>query len=323
MRGETNVAPETRDRIQAIALRLGYRPNLAARSLRSRRSHEVVLIAWSATVFNDAAEIYLQRIQGLEQRLREAGLPLQIHVVSAMENDAKQMPEEDLLSELELRQPIGVAMFSHRPSTIASCCDRLLGAGIPVVVIDHVAADEDESYMHISIDRPEAVRLAVHFLAERAYQRIAYVGPAQVPTRLDGYHKGMRELGREPLHLYTEVGHTSPRYFEIGRAAAAALATMTPRPDAVQCYSDALAVGLLDGLRALGLKVPEDVAVVGFDDRMIAQLCTPQLTTLAQPSFEVGLAAADALLSSIHHEAAKDRIHARRIVPRLVVRGSA
>jgi len=109
LRGESYVSADTRSRVLEIADRLGYRPNRAARSLRSKRGQEIKVVIWSMDMLNEIAELQLQKIEGLERRLREENHPLTIRVDYQQRN--KPVYPEELIAELEAEGALGVALF--------------------------------------------------------------------------------------------------------------------------------------------------------------------------------------------------------------------
>ena len=318
MRDEGSVAPATRDRIKSLAEQMGYRPNLAAKSLRSQRVHEIVLVVWSMSVLHEGAELYLRKIEGLEHRLHQDDLPVKIRIghqsLKAPERPAR------LLSELIHARPLGTVLFPLRPDITAGCVAELEAAGIPTVVLDEVHSEP--SVTNIGVDRVRSVHDAMLYLASRARRHIAYLGPDGVPSRMDGYHAALTGLGQDPLYLFTPVAHTSEALFQQGRIVGRKLAERTSFPDAVQAYSDPLAIGFIQGLKEVGIRVPDDVAVVGFDDRWSAVICHPSLTTIAHPNREVGIAAADVLFDKIAGREPPPEGWSRNIPGKLVIRES-
>ncbi len=307
LKGNGYVSQPVREKVLAESRRLGYRPDRAARSLRTRKSFEVAVVAWNVD------ELHMAKIAGLEQALREADFA--VHVLLNQPAGPEAPAGADPICELISLHPAGVALFPRDRTRLRQDVDRFAQAGIPAVAFDAHTPGVDA----VRIDRPQGVHEAVLYLAERGYRRIAYLGEPTHESRLQGFYGAMRDLGREPVLI--RFGDTSSVW---GRAyrAAAPFARLAPRPDAVQAYSDEAALGFLAGLRTQGLRVPEDVAVVGFDDRQAAAWANPPLTTVAQPNLEVGRAAAERLLARMHGDAPPTSEWTRVIPTRLVVRES-
>lgn len=169
----------------------------------------------------------------------------------------------------------------------------------------------------MKIDRGQGVREAVLLLAERGRKRIAFLGPTDDRTRLDGYEAALRTLGRKPL-LLDYPGEEIDALREAGRTVAALPARA--RPDAVVIHADHIALSFLAGLHDRGVRVPEEIALVGFDDRSAAALAWPPLTTIAQPAGEIGKAGAEVLLAKIAGEKKPKGGWSRVFSTRLIVR---
>lgn len=298
------VAPETREQVQAVVRELGYQPNRAARSLKTRRSYEIAVAAWSTD------ELHMQKIAGLERRLRGEDYVVNI-LIEHDETDGK-----DVINELIDRHPAGVAMFSHGKRDVEADVDRLTGAAIPYVMLDYSPTGVDS----IRIDRQRGVYEAVQYLWERGRRRIAYLGHETGSTRWPGYERAVGELRVEPVLIRPGAGANQ---YDGGRRAAESFMAMNPRPDAVQAYTDIMALGFLAGLHERGVCVPDDVAVVGFDGRAASATSWPPLTTVMQPNLEVGKATAEVLLGKIRGETAPADGWSRTLPTRLVVRETA
>jgi DNA-binding LacI/PurR family transcriptional regulator len=165
----------------------------------------------------------------------------------------------------------------------------------------------------------------VVYLHRRGRSRIAYLASgslkaSQNSTRLEGYLRAIREQKATPICIATS--EAMPQ-FEQGREAGQRIVTHDPIPDAVQAFSDEMALGFLYGLHESGVRVPMDLALVGFDNRSASQVSWPRLTTVAQPNEEVGVAAAEILLAKLAGKAKPRGGWSRRLPTRLVVRETA
>jgi LacI family transcriptional regulator len=239
------------------------------------------------------------------------------------------MSSDDVLELLLERRPAGVAFFPECRMPIQRSVALAEAKDIPCV-----ALDSSEGYADtVAMDRPQGVYEAVKYLVEKGRKRVAYLGyldetcaPPTAPwavfggrTRLDGYERAIAELGLEPIIL--PVGAKVPAY-EGGRNGAKLLMAASSGPDAVQVYSDQMAAGLLAGLHEQGVRVPEDVAVVGFGDIEVASLVWPRLTTVAQPGRPLAEAAAEVLVKKMNGEERPAGGWSRTLPTRLVVRES-
>lgn len=307
------VAPRTRARVLDAAARLGYQPNLAARALKMGRSFEIVAVLGSLD------ELLMEKLSAFEQKLRAAGFSL--HIIFDAAINRGQGLTEDLIQLLASRATAAVALFPRYDGQPAQAIRQLAGHGFQVVAVDASLDSGDR----VVIDRQQGVCEAIEYLARSGRRRIAFLGPvagAHARTRLDGYRRAMRALRRKPILLPVAAAAPGGEY-EQGRAGVELLRRLSPMPDAVQVHSDVMALGLLAGLHERGIKVPGDVAVIGFDNRQVASLCWPRLTTVAQPNREAGEAAAEILLQKIEDKGTIQEARSYCLPTRLVYRDSA
>ena len=306
--GQGYVDAGVRDRVLSAARRLDYRPDRLARSLRTGRSHEVLVLAGGWGGQHD--ELHIAKIAGMERALRAADLSLGLFY--GLEAEARRLGR-DVLEELIARRPAGVAMAPSRQMPAKPTARRLAGADLPYVLLDS-AEDGVDTARH---DRSRGVYEAILWLAGRGRQRIAYIGPRDDRTRLDGYEQAMRELRRQPIIIDEPDAD-----WDGGRAAAAKALALDPRPDALQVYGDIGAMGVLAGLHDRGIRVPQEMAVVGFDDRAAAALAWPPLTTVRQDNLALGEAAAGILIAKSRGDEPPAGGWVRVIPTRLVVRAT-
>lgn len=321
LRGEGYVAPQTLARVQASARKLGYRPNRAARGLKTGRLQEVVLVMWSIEAMGEAGEIYMAKIRALDEVLRKKSLPLTIRMEGGGRVRAG-FPEK-LLSDLEADRPLGVAFLPTDAKVLQRSVDRLEAAGVATVVMDAVGDIEEGAFDNISVDRGAGIAEAIHYLFEVGRRDICYVGPGDAANRLEGYEKGIADVGLKPRYHYLSPSGLSETLFQQGRDAARNLVGLERPPDAVIAYSDPVALGMIDSLKEMGLSLPRDLSIVGFDDKSAAVLTTPKLTTIAHPNAEVGAAAGEVLLKKIKGAVAPEGGWSISIPARLVIRESA
>lgn len=298
LKGQEYVQASTRKTVVEAAKRLGYRPNRAAQALKTGRTFEIV------AVLNSLDELHLAKLAALQEIVQENGYS--VHVVFGHRDNS----EPAIWAQAALSiMPAGVVIF---PPYVSDAGNIKSLFPMPCVAIDADVV----GVPCVHIDRPEGVYRAVRRLAASGRRRIAYMG-RECPSRLDGYRRALAEIDLQPIELI--VPETGSEYeairaaFEIFRHAA---------PDGVQVYSDVMAMGLLRCLHENGYRVPEDVAVVGFDDRQVAGLSWPPLTTVAQPNRAVGEAAGKMILEMIENDG-ETQVHNKVIPTKLIVRESA
>ena len=268
------VATETRDRVTAVAAELGYQPNRAAAGLRAGRTGAVGLLV------PDLANPYFAAVaKGVAEGAREHGLG--VFVVDSEEDPALEV---ELLRALA-HQTDGVILASPR----ALEADRSAAGGKPLVVVNQ------DGPLAVSTDNAGGVELALEHLHELGHRRVAYVGgparswsDAQRRAALDG----AGQLGIEVVAL-------GPHRPTVDGGAAAADAVVDSGATAAITFNDVVAVGLVRAVRERGLRVPEDLSVVGFDDTFLAPLVTPALTSVGADLREVGRRATDLLVGRL------------------------
>jgi DNA-binding LacI/PurR family transcriptional regulator len=309
LKNDGYVHAKTRETVETAVKKLGYRPNLAARALKTAKSHFIAVLTFTED------ELRMAQVAALEQRLRAADYlaSMTFHFESRQKAKAAQ-----IIEELIGKNPAGLVLFGHDPYVgryvLPALMPTILRSGLPYVLIDPHGTRHDA----VSIDRARGVYDAVHYLAGRGARRIAFLGMQEQRSRLDGYEQALRELGRSAIYLDypgTEI--------EALRRAGRRFATQKARPDAVVVHSDYIALAFLAGLHDAHLEVPGDVALIGFDDRAAARYSWPALTTIAQPSREIGAAGANILLRKIAGEKKPASGWSQSFPTRLVIRETA
>ena len=308
LNGRRPVADSTRRRVLDAIERLGYRPNVLARGLRTSRSQTIGLVIPDIT-----NPFYPALARGLQDVLGPAGYD---EIISNTDGDRGM--ERAAIEQMIARQVDGLAFAVFH--THAEDLLPAIEAGIPVVRLGGRLVQEGVDVVH-SDDEGGAAE-AARYLLERGYRRIGFVcGPeAEGPAaeRVAGYRAALAEAGApaDPrLVVHTHFSRAG------GREGAAALLDLPEPPDAVLCANDIMAIGALETAARRGLHVPDDLAVMGFDDIEAAGLISPGLTTMANPAREIGQACARLLLDRLSGQAAGYR---EVVIPaRLVRRQSA
>ena len=297
------VAPATRQRVLDAAAELCYKPNVVAKSLASRRSFALGVIV--PDVRNPfVADV----ITGAERVAAAAG-----YAVLLCDQSARSVLQH--LDVLRARQIDGVLLDAVGASTLP---DEAL-AGVNVVLID----EPSERWPGIATDAVMAGRLAAGHLLELGHTELAFIGPASdvhaFRMRERGFVVRLREAG---IALRSPRLRRAPATVAGGRDAMRLLLASGPRPTAVFCANDLMAIGALKQALTAGLSLPADLSVVGCDDIELARYVTPELTTISVPARELGARAARLLLQLIEHST--KRVSASQLLPvRLVTRGSS
>jgi LacI family transcriptional regulator len=307
--GRRAVSRATRERILAEIERQNYRPNMVAASLRRRRTQSVALL-----VADIANPYYPAVARAVHDVLATEGY---VYFIGNTDGDAGA--ERTLVEEMVARGVDGIIM---QPMALSVARVReLAGPVTPLVVIANDAGDE--AVDQVRTDDARGIVEAVGHLVGAGVDRVGFVGgprdAAPGPVRLAAFRAAAGAAGLSVPARWIEY---TPFTRDGGAAAAARLFGRRDRPRAVLCANDLIAIGVIDAARRAGLRVPADLAGVGFDDIETADLVTPRLTTVVNPAAAVGAAAGRTMLRRL--EVGPQAPFERVVLPtRLVVRESA
>ncbi len=306
--GRANVDPVLAKRVHAAATRLDYRPNRAARSLRTRRS------AMWALILSDVRNSFFTDVAiAVEAVADSAGYSV---VLCNSQEDLDKERRYLLLAAAERMSGVILSPESGTETDIGA----LIAAGVRVITVDRRL--ERHAVDHVVVDNAHGGELAVTHLAANGFTRIACItGPPSTTTgseRLLGYERGLARAG---LVSRPDLIRTGDFREGTGYEAMRSLLESTHRPDAVFVANHLMTVGALQAIDAAGLNVPRDIAIVGFDDTPWAPLMRPSLTTIAQPTYDVGAEAARLLLGRI--EGYEGAVREVLLQPTLRVRASS
>jgi LacI family transcriptional regulator len=304
------VSEGTRLRVEEAMRTLGFVRNESARQLRAGHSSSLAYVMLDATnpFFTDVA-------QGIEQAAEQRDLSLFL-----CNSDNRADRERAYLRRLQQQRVLGVLITPVDPSDPA--LDEVAEQGTPLVIVDR--AGNTREHCSVAVDDVLGGRLAAAHLLELGHERLAFVGGphtlGQVQDRLSGARQAMDAHDRSPDDL-TVVDIAALSVAE-GRNAGQRIAGMMKdaRPTAAICANDLVALGLLQQCVALGIRVPEDLAIVGYDDIDFAAAAAVPLTSVRQPRRELGRRAAELLFDEVGNP---DHVHERVVfTPELVARAS-
>ncbi|WP_439502386.1 LacI family DNA-binding transcriptional regulator [Aminobacter ciceronei] len=278
------VAEPTLSRIRDMAREMNYRPNVSARNLRTQKAMAVLMV-----VRDVGNPFYLEILKGVEATARAAGYSV---LMGNTENDSDR--EIEYFDMLRDGHADGMILMTgklpRREGFVAS-----VEGGAPIVVA--LEEIQDAGFPHVMIDNAAAARNAVEHLIGLGHRRIAHVsGP--VPEimsvdRRDGYRAAMQAAGLAIPDGYEQRGDY---LLHTGQRLCRALFELPEPPTAIFVANDEMAFGVIHELRKLGLDVPGQVSVVGFDDLFLSEAFYPPLTTVSQPRTDIGRAAMTMLL---------------------------
>ena len=302
---------ETRERVLKSARKLNYRPNLFAKSLSTGKSYS------TSVIISSTDELTLARVAGFESYCRHHGYIVNFTFATPAYNEDEAKFAENIFSEILKSNPAGVAFFSDQTDLALKNVGWLKERGVPYITFQ---LDKD-GIDSVLIDRTTGINEAVKYLYDLGYERIAYLGKRD-NFRLKGYQEAVAEKNKEPIYIGFDSVLHKKELFEFGERAVEKYLEMPEKPDAVQCYSDEMALGFISGLHKNKVRIPEDVAVIGFDDIHAASMSYPLLTTVRQSMEEAGVAVAKILLSKIKGEVAPETGWNKILPTRLIVRNT-
>jgi LacI family transcriptional regulator len=305
------VAAATRERVHAAIRTLGFVRNEPARQLRAGRSRIIGLV-----VLDVANPFFTDLARGVEDEASQAGVS--VILCNSDEQEARESRYLDLLAEHRVQ---GVLIT---PVSDSDRLDRLADGGTPVVLVD--ARSASGRLCSVSVDDVLGGDMAVTHLLSGGHERLVIVGgPAglrQVADRREGAARAISRAGADPAAV--PVIDTAALTVAGGQAAGRQLASWPPgsRPTAAFCANDLVALGMLQELARNNIRVPEDLAIVGYDDIEFASAAAVPLTSVRQPRRELGRMAAQLLMEETRGSA---RHQHRQVVfePELAIRRSS
>ncbi|WP_214828290.1 LacI family DNA-binding transcriptional regulator [Exiguobacterium sp. s26] len=305
-----DVSEKTRAKILQAAAEMDYLPNAHAQSLSTKKSWAI------GVMFSEANEVGMKHpfFNGIIESFRHATEEHGYDLIFASRN-------------LRNRDMSYLEHFKHRAvdGIVVICSDRmdeqvqeLMQSDIPIVVVDMDSANCSVVYS----DNSEGARMAVNYLYELGHRAIAHIaGDSSIDAgaaRVKGY-----ELAMHALDLPIQPGYlVNAGFFSVeeGKQAMEQLLQLPSPPTAVFVAGDQMAIGAIEAVHEHGLRVPEDISIIGYDDIEMIKYITPKLTTIRQDTDEIGEAAAELLIEQM---TAKERRTERRVIPvRLIERAS-
>ena len=313
LNGKRVISNETIQRIQKVAEEMGYSPSAAARALKTNRSRVLGVV-----LSNIDDPFFSEILQGIEDGIRKTGYSL---FIAAAHRDSAR--EHEIVKAMAEHRAGGVIICSTSFSEDQS--GQLLQYGVPIVVINNQAAEDFRySIYHDDID---GSRQVARHLIELGHRRIAYLGNAvSGRTTLDRLTGLRQEMESNGLTIPAEYIHEAPGGNpEHGIEASNYFMKLSSPPTAIFCFNDMLAIGVLKGMHQLGIRIPDDISITGFDNIIFSAFTDPPLTTLDQPKHFIGTEAARLLLDLLNTKTATENPeteNVRVLKGKLLVRAS-
>ncbi len=311
--GGLRVSPEAMAAVEAAAERLGYIPNHAARSLVNRRTDSIALVIPEPDEWVLSDPFIGGTLRGVNAALAATNKQLILLIARPGESGGR------IAQYLRSGYVDGAVIVSHHRDNGLE--QAVLSARVPAVFIGRPFQDEDQLH-YTDVDNTAGGRIATQHLIELGRQRIAHVGGPQDMTagldRAQGWREAL-DAANLPSDLLKHGNFTSAS----GQAIMTELLSQEPDIDAVFVASDLIAMGVLNVLKAHNRKVPDDVAVIGFDDLGVAADATPPLSTVRNPVLEMSAVAVRQLLQLLDPQAPALPTKPHIFMPELVLRNSS
>ncbi|UTR15630.1 catabolite control protein A [Salipaludibacillus sp. LMS25] len=274
--GNPNVKPTTRKKVLEAIERLGYRPNAVARGLASKRTTTVgvVIPDISSTFFAELA-------RGIE----DIATMYKYNIILC-NSDQNKDKEIHLINTLLEKQVDGIVFMGGEITTEHE--DTFKKSPVPIVL--SATIDDKKEFPSVNIDYKQAAYDAVKSLTDAGHKKVAMLSgtledPVNGYLKFSGYKDAVQDAG---LHLDDDLVVIGDYTYDSGLEAMASLLKLEERPTAIFASTDEMALGLIHGAQDAGVKVPEDIEIIGFDNTRLATMVRPTLSTVVQPMYDIG-----------------------------------
>ncbi|WP_339700185.1 LacI family DNA-binding transcriptional regulator [Algoriphagus aquimarinus] len=312
LRGSADIKRETKLAVIEMAKEMDYHPNLLASSLSSKKSKILGVVVPTIN-----RQFWSNSISGIENVAY--GLGYKVMIFQSAESFQKEV---EIVETLANSRVDGILLALSKETNTYNHIQNIMNRGIPVLLFERVCSEINSS--KVITDDFNGSKEVVQHLIDRGKRKIAYLsGPMSLGVcedRLTGFKKAHEEnmLTYDP-NLILETNEFT---YEEAEKALTELWEREERPDALFCFADILAIGAIKACKKLGIRIPEDLAIAGFGNDDICRFVTPSLTTMSQPSFEMGQLAAKLILDEINQEEESVKPQHKTIKPVLVIRES-
>lgn len=289
LNGYGGISQETIDVVKEVAKAMDYQPNVIARSLRSRTSNFLGIV-----IPDIGSHFFESNLSGIQNIAYSEGY----NVVICHTNESCEQEKKKIQTLISKRVSGLLICLSRETTSDFSHLEHLNKMGIPVTFFDRVW--DSESSAKVIVDDEEGAYKAVKHLIEIGCKRIAHLsGPENLSTsvnRKKGYMRALRDSGfsdAESLVFHTDL--TRKHVSSVTNA----LLNLQNYPDAIFAINDRVAFDVMSVIKEKGLNMPEDIALVGFDNNPVTELVNPSLTSVHQPAYDLGVASARLLIEQI------------------------
>jgi LacI family transcriptional regulator len=310
MRDAPDISPATKARVRQLAEQMGYMPDSVAQGLRTRTTRLFGLVISAAT-----NPVYARVVMAIEERAHEMGYDLiMAHSLNIPER------EESVIKRLLSRRIDGLFVVPvYRLDPTAAIYDELLRRGLPTVLLGH-RAPFCQKFPNVETDDVNASYALTRHLIDLGHKRIAFfTGPPVSPgaqERLEGYRKALREA---QLELDDRLVFNAGSTIEEGEKAALQMLNEQPKATAIQAVNDLVAIGTASVLLNQGVRIPQEMSIVGFGNVLTSEHFRIPLTTIRQPKLRLGAAAVESMVRLLKGE----QVGTKRLPAEIVIRQSS
>jgi DNA-binding LacI/PurR family transcriptional regulator len=307
LRDQYDVKPETRNKVLELARKLEFETNALAASLRGNKSSILGVIIPSFDI-----PFYSIALGGIQQAASAAGY----NVMVCQTNESYQN-ELEMINMLLKSRVDGILISLSKDTENVNHLLKISQRGTPVVMFNRVHRNTELPY--VIIDDYQSSLEACRYLVDHGCKSIAHIsGPLSLSlsrNRMKGYTDALQEAN---ISVDEQMIFESDFTTQSGKAAAEKIFELPQLPEAVFCVCDAVAIGVMAVIREKGLKIPEDISVMGFTDEPIASVMNPRLTTVSQPIQEIGKTAIELLMEHLRNPGS---VHNRNhvVLPTLLI----
>jgi LacI family transcriptional regulator len=316
LKDHPDISPETKKAVNELAEKLNYQPNIVALNLRQSKTNTLGVIIPEIVHF-----FFSTVISGIEDVAYSAGY----NVILTQSNESSQREMTDMKALFNSRVD-GMLLSLSRETTNFDHIESMMAKGVPMVFFDRVYDHPNTS--KVIVDDLSGAKEATLHLIEQGCKRIAHIEGSLnleiTKQRLEGYLEALKEKNI-PVDKDLIISCPDPS-IEGGKSAAEKILAMSNVPDGIFATNDPVAMGAMQAIRAKGLKIPQDIAVVGFSNWLFSSMTDPPLSSVDQPGFEMGQEATKLLIRQIETKSKEDidpKPETKILKTKLVVRESS
>jgi len=312
LRGSSEIKKETKIAVLEMAKKMDYHPNLLARSLSSKKSKIIGVVVPTINRY-----FWSNSISGIENIAYREGYKVMIFQSGELFDK-----EVEIVETLANSRVDGIIIAFSKETGTYCHVQHVIDRGIPVVLLERTCETLEAS--KVKTDDENGAYIITNHLIEKGRTKIAYIsGPLSIGVcndRLKGYQKALLDAGLPVINeLILEVEDFS---FDQAGQALEKLWNQGTKPDGIFCFADILAIGTIHAAHNLGIKIPDKLSVAGFGDDETSRFISPPITTMSQPSFEMGELAAQIILEEILLDGEPCPKRIEIIKPQLILRAS-